>query len=382
MEALLSYYPQRYLLRANPGDIVIVPDQVPQDFLEYAKKLKKLPHESRWLVVTGRNRGRYCAATALLANRAALRRLKSLLTKNHVFTPYMQTAKALALAQKLGVKCAGSSPEALKAGLAAAVNNKHLFKQTCRALGVPVLPDYLCACRESLSRAISRMGEGGRRVIVKKTVSGGGYGNLSGTANELLSRLHVWHQDGQALVEPHLGDETVVGSLVEMNEGSCHFIGLDRQLCEDDAWRGCRYPYAGRGAALIKKHSLALARHFRAQGLRGQLNLDWFDTNRGIFAIECNFRDNGFGYTLELARDIFGLAPRKAAIRYWAALKLNKKSRSLQPVLKNIGKLPSGRHCGAVLCGKPRAGKTDLLLAARDKKELARLERAALKELA
>lgn len=386
MEKLLRYYPQRYLLRAGPGDIVVVPDPVPADFLAYAKKLRGLGDESGWLVVTGRNKGKFCAVQSLLENSAALHRLEKLCAPGtHLFVPYFQTPKALGVARRLRLKAAASTDLALEGGMTAALNNKLFFKLFCRTAHVPVLPDCVCDNEAALAAAVERMGKGGRRLILKRTVSGGGYGNLSGTAKELLAKIPQWYRHGELLVEPHVGDERVVGALAEMHDGDVRFIGLDRQLCENDAWRGCVYPFAGRGAAEIKKHTLKLARILQKRGLRGQLNLDWFDTAKGVFAIECNFRDNGFGYTLELAQSVFGLG-KNCALRYCAALKLNKKHHTLSEILAalerfNALRAKAGHPGGAVLCGKPHLGHADLLLAAKNPAALQQLTRAAFKEL-
>ncbi|NLO92236.1 MAG: hypothetical protein GX410_09650 [Elusimicrobia bacterium] len=385
VEALLSYYPQRYLLRANPGDIVVVPDPVDADFVAYARSVKKLAAPENWLVVTGRNSGALCSSRSLFESGAPLARLKKLVKKGgYVFTPYLQTPKMLDVAQKLGLRPeapAMSLPDAVNSGLTLALNNKLYFKRLCRRNGVPVLPDYVCTTPEAITAAAEKLGRGGRRVILKKTRAAGGYGNISGTAAELAANIALWRKWDEVLVEPHLGDERVVGALALLDADGVKFLGLDRQDCVNDAWNGCEFPYSGRGAAEVKRHTLRLARLLWKEGLRGEMDLDWFATPRnGVFAIECNFRDNGFGYILELARDAFGLPPARTHARYWAALKLGQPS--LRLIAEKISALNAGtRRGGAILCGKPKNGRVGVLAAADSAAALRRLSRAIIKEL-
>jgi hypothetical protein len=112
---------------------------------------------------------------------------------------------------------------------------------------------------------------------------------------------------------------------------------------------------------------LRYARHFRENGARGYVNLDWgIKKNREIMAIECNFRLNGFSHIIEIAKSCFGFSRGKTKIKFLSAFPANGRT----SVFSAADEL-NGKFQGRVLpLGVPNRGLVPVFLAAGNEADL------------
>lgn len=369
----------RFLFCLEPGDLAVTHCPVEAGFLRYVRAVNAWREEGELLLrPSGRSRP-YSLIDSILGDAALLSRLRRL-GRSGAWTlePFLESPAVARLSARIGIPTSGSARRCLRSGKSLRFNDKARFKALARRLGIATVPGVTARGRAALARAVERLGRGGRRLVLKKALSAGGLGNRSGSARELLRGLSSWCGPGLVLVEPWLDFAQVAGTLVRLTEEGVRFGGADSQVLEDGRWVGLCYPHPDQ--ALVRRlaaSSLKLGRAFRAAGLRGELNLDWGilrDITGGTrrYALESNFRHNGFGFLLRFARRYFAQAFPRLHMLYlenvpagpspggFARLRQSLRRQKLagEPLLIER----PGRGRGAVIMMPPRASRCAVAL--------------------
>lgn len=371
--ALEAYF-LRYLPLVEAGDLFISPVKLDAEFAAYVRRLKKLPSTAEWLVEPEYAAKPYSLCAAVRGDACAMARLREFGQAGGVLWPFMQTAPALELAEACGLGWQGSMAEAVRSGYTIKLNDKRYFKTVSAELGIPAVPGFAASSAEEITEAVGKINiaEPGRDIMLKRVLSGGGYGNQRGSAEQVLKIAKAWPDGEPVLVEPYENFTEVCGTLVLISDDSCRFIGADRQFIHNSAWRGCEYPCAL--PERIRQWSLAYADTFRASGARGYANIDWgMRETGGPLAIECNFRLNGFSHILEIAERVFGLPPKTAKIKFVSEFPV-KKDLSLPETADRL----NADFKGQAFClplGLPRGGFAAMFFASATAEGISEIER-------
>lgn len=279
----------RFLLGLRPGDCLVLPTALPEDFSRYVARLLRL-REPLSLQVRQRSRP-YSLVDSLEQDadaRAAFEERRR--EGGWTLEPFLQTERVARLAAETGIPTAPTPP-----GLVLRLNDKAWFKEFAAGLGVATVPGRVAASREALAAAL----HGREDFMLRKTRSAGGAGNRHGSREDLLE----WYDAGSVLVEPFLPFDSVAGSLARLDDDGIRFLGIDRQVLQDGSWCGFDFPNPD-GA--IRERAGVLAEAIHAAGGRGYLNLDWGLLAGEPLLLECNFRHNGFAYVTDFAERYFG----------------------------------------------------------------------------
>ncbi|MFA6584758.1 MAG: hypothetical protein WCS77_10715 [Elusimicrobiaceae bacterium] len=367
---ILDSYLLRYLPLVRGGDCFITPHKLNPDFVNYIRRIRNLPEPETWLTVLDSVSELYSLCASVRKNENVLKHLRRLgATGEYALHPFIQTAGALQLAQDCGLHWTGTAPGAVKNGYPLLLNDKAHFKEVSKTLGINAIPGFIENTPDGIKKSAHELAGGtNRQIIIKKAFSGGGYGNYAGTLDHVLSYAAQWHKGETVLVEPYEDFATVCGTLAEITEDGCFFLGTDKQLIHNAAWRGCEYPFGNKALnSELKELSLRYARHFRENGARGYVNLDWgIKKNREIMAIECNFRLNGFSHIIEIAKSCFGFSRGKTKIKFLSAFPANGRT----SVFSAADEL-NGKFQGRVLpLGVPNRGLVPVFLAAGNEADL------------
>lgn len=374
----------RHIFCLEPGDAIISTVEIDGAFLDYASGLKRLSRDRSWLISVKKLSKPYSIAGSALADPGAVKRIMELSRGGDlVIEPYIETPGIVRFSRELGVPLNGTNGKAVEDGLIFRLNDKVYFKQLARELSIETVRGCSASGLENIKLAVKNKASGnGGGIILKKAFAGGGFGNLTGSADELLEKLDSWYDGGEVLVEPFMEIDVTLGSLVSLGNGGPVFLGTDRQLIRGARWQGCVYPaetsyFDGR----VKTLSLRMAERFYGMGARGELNLDWGihrlpGGSHGLVALEANLRHNGFGYILRLAKGIFGLEKESAKITYHNRLKAGAENVSFAQVIKALEKAKVGGEPvlakapglkkGAAVTSPPRNGRIGLIIASED----------------
>jgi hypothetical protein len=299
----------RYLHMVKPGDLFIHSLDLPRDYVEYVRRMRKLPDPQEWLLKIDFHIP-YSICDCIQRNRKVMDILGQAGRKSeYVLEPYIDSPSVVELSAKTGVQYAG-----LRKGLTKKLNDKSYFREISAELGIDIAPGFSARTQEELAIAVKELCPNSTdRAILKKTFSGGGFGNLAGSRDELLAAIPYWFDGSEYVVEKLLNLEITVGAVGEIRDDEFVFDGLDCQIIENFGWRGCSFPFKLEGVSQeIEKRCRQYADRFHEQGARGFLNIDWGLERQAngelkIFAIEINFRHNGFSFALNLAREYFVL---------------------------------------------------------------------------
>ncbi len=321
----LKVFP-RFLCSLNPGDVLVTPTQIEPSFQSYICSLLDLgaPEQT---VINVKMAASCLLTDAIKADAAALQAIKERCQGEDWFVePYIQTEPIFELGQQLELPVKGTAQKYLALGLIDNLNSKDFCKALAIGAGCQV-PPGMCADSgstleqliDTVSAQLSAQNEQKQpKLMLRKIQSAGGAGNLAGTADELKTALPQWYGGSRVLVEQFIDFETVCGSLSFIDDQGCHFIGLDSQVFDTHGgWCGFDYPANLTGSEADEAMSKLLAdinrlgRSVYLTGARGYLNMDWGLTRNEhgqlepIF-LECNFRHNGFGYVVDIAKHFFG----------------------------------------------------------------------------
>ena len=309
----------RYMHLVKPGDLFIRSLDVPSVYMDYLLALRELPPASEWLLKVDFHIP-YSICDCIQRDRKLMDTLFQLgKSGEYVLEAYIDSPAVVQLSQKTGIPYAGS-----KEGLTIKLNNKKYFREMSGELGIEVAPGFSAGNLEEVESAVKKICLNSHsRAIIKKSVSGGGFGNLAGGREELLSHLPDLIDGGEYVVERLLDLEHTVGSLSLIGDDDYTFEGLDCQMIQDFSWRGCSYPFEHNGVGReIEASCRKYADLIYELGGRGILNIDWGlerqkDGKLKVFALEINFRHNGFNFIMQAARDCFDIAAEDLNLIYY-----------------------------------------------------------------
>ncbi|MFH1223775.1 MAG: hypothetical protein V1647_05485 [Pseudomonadota bacterium] len=366
----------KYMMLVDPMDKFIVPPNIDQSSLSYVTKTKNLDPSEEWVMRLTKTSDPFDTVDSIINNTDVMSNLKELAATNRYFIePYIPSLKLLALSNMVGIPLSDSGRSALKNGDCIKLNDKYVFKKLSEELGVKVVDYNLAFNKDELIYFISTMGERFDRLIIKKTFSTGGYGNLNGTSDELLKMINGWYNPQElVIIEPFINIDETLGSLIYVGKDQYQLIGIDKQNIKDGGWKGCDYPYYCKQASpLIEKLSARYAEYMLENKLEGYLNLDWAvvrENNDGIelYALESNYRYNGFSFVLDVAKGLFGLDHDRAFISYDSWYELSPKIKDDLTLLDMIDKInhlfKNSNKGGAVCTNMPKRNKVELMLVA------------------
>ncbi len=305
----------RFLLYAEPGDVMLLSCEVPRSFVRYVAQVNGFHHEPLRVMAPACPVSPYSLVDSVLDDPQLMEALRKLICiGSWHLDAYIETPGVFKLAEALGIP-AGSTPrDIVLSGVVNRINDKVYFKELCRRLGIEVVPGYECSSREEIESALKNLRQNyPDHFMMRKAMSGGGLGNLSGAYDELMFLLPDYYQGGQVVVEPMLDLSATLGTLVRVEDGGCRFIGIDQQMIEDSGWVGFRYPWSEVPlSSTLEELSMRIASEAHQMGVRGYLNLDWglaASTNGPkILALESNFRHNGLSHLLDFSHRYFGAA--------------------------------------------------------------------------
>lgn len=376
-EEILTRHFCRYLLYLKRGDIFVTTLELPRDYLAYVCALRGLPADLPWLVPVERTQEPYdlCALTGS----QRLEFFRDLArTGRYMVEPFIQTPEVHALAREAGLRVSGTPAALVARGVVHDLNDKAYFKTLSARLGVETIDSVIAQSLDELVAAVKRTCRNGcSRAILKKSYSAGGHGNLAGGRDALLEAAGAWYAGGSVLVEEVLPLEETLGTVVNVTDDGCEYVGADRQLIADFGWQGCTFPFDGAAlAGEVRELSMRYARHIFDAGARGMLNLDWGIERGGekIYALEANFRHNGFSYMVDIASQALERSSEELRIAYYNSYPVTRTFPELLEATEPL-KAGAGKSGGVILTTPVVNGTTGVIVAATSADALAEMER-------
>ncbi|MBF0362700.1 MAG: hypothetical protein HQK49_16895 [Oligoflexia bacterium] len=314
-------YFYRYLMLANPGDIFITPIPISNSFIQYLRSIKNISSDSKddiLIIELEKISTPYSLVNSLLEDHKALSIIKNkIISSNHnyLLEPFIESSSVNKLVQEFSLPTRSFSPSQQNTNLIDELNDKYNWKRICEFLNIKTIPYYFFTNIEEtinyLSLSMNKM------FILKKTRSGGGYGNLAGNASYLIDSLLNKSNNSNLIIKDYIiedyitgnseNDIEILGSLVEITNDDINFLGIDIQRIKNNSWNGATYPYKTNQSIsdTIKCPSIKAANYLQKMGVRGYLNIDWLiehidkeNNINNIYSMECNLRHNGFSFLL------------------------------------------------------------------------------------
>ncbi|MBF0206694.1 MAG: hypothetical protein HQK53_07370 [Oligoflexia bacterium] len=324
----------RYLWLLEEGDIAITPTPPNEAHWNYVQSIipgMTYPLSPSSPVSAGGLIHRIVADQALIEHLRKIITKKQKLDIQFQLCTYFPSPEILQLSKILDIPLHPLMPstEFLQAGLSLKFNSKSYITQLAPKLNIPVVPGVVVNNKQQLTAAINNYGNNSA-VMIKKTLSAGGYGNHAGTPSQLQPLIEEMpSQIEEMIVGPLLPFTKTIGSLAEIGSEQIKFLGMDLQIIKQYGWCGLQYPYPFPLdiQKKIKNWTMILAEHLQSLGGRGYLNLDFGvienaekDTGEtaSILLLESNFRYNGFSLMLRILELIHGHTLPHAHLYYSA----------------------------------------------------------------
>jgi len=299
---------EKYFWQLDDDDVIVSSVAFNEIQLNYIKKIKKLTTGFKCILLQ-RKSNPYYLVDSIIQDTKTLAVLQALCKNgNYYLEPYTQSKKVVQLAEALKTSFNQTNFDSINKGLIDQINSKSWFKNYCIKYKVPTPRGYHLRNTDKLKRYLKLINyKENKKVILKQSLSGGGYGNIAGTAEELLALAKGDSTGNPHVIEHYLNFNHVCGTLAKLNEFGTEFIGVDTHISERESWQGLTYPIADQETkALLKKHTLTLANAFHNMGARGLFNIDFgiqkLKDQTKAFALEANFRHNGFSLILNFAK--------------------------------------------------------------------------------
>lgn len=314
LDRLLLKHLCRYILLMNPGDIIISPFDIPSGFLEYSSSLRSLHGDYKWIMKPGKMTEPYYLADSILSDENVMNRLRTFsLSGEYCFDSFYESEKILELSKKTGIPAYGTPDNLIRAGLIRKLNEKVYFKELSAQLGIETVPGYTVEGISALKEAVLKVCRFPEDMaIIRKSFSGGGYGNFAGTKEYLFKTMEENIGEGEYLTEPLLNLEKTVGSMVVIDDRGFEYLGSNTQIIGNYGWVGCRFPFDDETllSLQIREMSMKYAFSISEMGAKGLLNIDWGivrgeDGTCKIYALEINLRRNGLNYVLQASKNCF-----------------------------------------------------------------------------
>ncbi len=354
LDRLLCKHFGRYMLMMNPGDLIISPFDLHRDFLDYASSIRSLSTDYEWIIRPDKTTTPYYLSDSIIADERVKNYLRTLsMSGEYCYDPFYESLKILELSEKTGIPVTGTAHNLVHNGLIRKLNEKVYFKELSEQLGIETIPGWTVNGMEELKAAMARVCKSPKdRAIVKKSFSGGGYGNFAGTGEFLLKTMEEKIEEGDYLIEPLLNLENTVGSMVVIGDEGFEYLGSNTQIIGNYGWIGCRFPFADEELSLwVKEMSEKYAGEVFKMGARGLLNIDWGiekreDGTRKIYALEINLRRNGLNYVLQAAKNCFDFRYDRSHLLYYSDFYVSPEIETFKDLLEKTARITvNGRKC-------------------------------------
>ncbi len=370
----------RYLLYVNPGDKCVVPNSVNRCYLEYLTQLKKLGRVDDWIIPIHYSSDEFQLDTALIQDQELLNEIKHS-CKAHPFfiESYYLTPAILSLSKQLEIPICSRDPipsqsrlgQSIEDGLVDQLNDKFLFKSLATTIDVPVISGRCCSSIKEIHTSMHQLySETKNRMIVKKYKGSGD--SLCGDYDQLSAVLDTWYDENDTvIVEQYKEASLVLGTMHHIATNRIISFGLDLQIIENNSWVGCRYPYIRPEIEnYLNMESQKFASMIHKRGLVGNLNIDWLIIEKGLndfqaFALECNFRLNGFDCLVSVGKSILGEEHQHYNMMYYQNFLLSDSCREADMFLQRVKELNSElKHlsCHVIAAGVPAVQKGPLII--------------------
>lgn len=422
--AKLSVLYARFLLCAESGDYIVVPDSIDNDFIDYLGELRgggyiktKIINagfrlENGQLAETAANTPEIIETLKRLnsgndthqkaadnsnieskTNSAPEHNLKntgnSELSSNLVLEPFIASENIVKISEKTAIPVARLKNSVITKGTVNNFNNKIFIKNAAVKLGIAVIKGITTSGIDNIKNAAVNIArETNSGVMIKKPDFASGLGNLGGSLEYVLSNLDSFYDGGEVIVEQFIEFKKIIGALVNISKPGFEFAGLDEQIFTEGCWCGFSYPaklppqlFGG-----IKNDCLKLGKFCHNSGLRGELNIDFViaEVNGKLchMLLETNFRHNGFGLILKYAANYFGTY--KKCVSYIENFRIPAGVNTFIELKKAMNKFliaAPGQDQGVIIAAPPFENKCSLIFAAGSQKEIAELIQNVTEEL-
>jgi hypothetical protein len=221
-----------------------------------------------------------------------------------VFSPYFAGEPERKASEYLGIPMYSDTRLAWK------LNSKVHFKDMCRALGVPVLRSSVFRADEGAEALAARVAD-----MLDET----GVACIRGEHSSSASAMYLFPKGKvdeelirKVLRESDKGEKYVVEPFckkVLSSPSSTWFITREKKiyhlrtsnqiLDRGVVHCGNEFPVTF-DVPLVKGHALKIARHFLEENFIGPFGFDFIETDKGMFATECNPRVTGAMYPWDI----------------------------------------------------------------------------------
>ncbi|MEW5950556.1 MAG: hypothetical protein AB1637_01535 [Elusimicrobiota bacterium] len=310
----------RFLFCLSPKDKAVFPKKPSLLFYNYAARILGISPDEKPLIFISKKSRPYYLCDSLIEDRKAFLKTKTAAEEGFSLSVFIETPKTARVAKEAGFKKISGGKGLHFSREALLANDKAYFKELCSKSGVPYIKGYAVSSMAAAESALKTF-PSHKKIFIKKTLYGGGMGNLCGSPSELIGKLKDFYNKGTLIIEPFLEADEVMGTLCEISKEKSIYIGCDRQRSKNGKWSGFDYEISShRDEEFLKEKSLVLSEKLRKLGFRGIANFDWLKEKKAgkIYALEANLRNNGFYFLFSFAKRYFG---KKTNISYREGLK-------------------------------------------------------------
>jgi len=321
----------------EPGDLLVSPQPISEDFLGYASGLKGVPITSADVLVP--QPGGY-GEDVLTADRLRAGPFLDLLRAAvadrgyDAIVPYCYDQTITALAREVGIGSHDSGVAFCEAGGADLLNRKTVFRALCGGARIPVADGLVTRSVGEATDFVTSFVEAGRSVIVKQDVHQGGHGNeiLSPSKDvaQLGAAVLTFVADRQAVeerlgemwplfssngrdpvvIEHYLEDAISLGCEVSL-AGGFPVLRHTAEMRMTPVFDGLLIPPSSISQACdaeFSRYALELAAVVYVMGYRGLMNIDGVVARRGKTVVlnEFNGRLGGSTHLDWIGRTLFG----------------------------------------------------------------------------
>lgn len=314
----------RVLAIARPDDVVVLLQRPDKAYLQW---LSGVGLGTKKILVLPGKKGE--TLTHRLLHPAAQKKLLQLLggaknAKKAILFPYYPDAAIKKVSRQLGIPLFGTP------SLSKKFAGKVFFERWCRKKGIPAIPDKIVRINRGKD---SKTGLFQLKTIIKDQLAATGHVVVRGDFGSGGSTTHVidrysaaWinefyrhaHQDDVYIVEPFYKAKASPSSLWLITrrqrrgqrgegwrEGKAVHIKTSLQLLAKSVkYAGNEYPgYPGQfNRRLVMAYSRKIVKAMAQEGYAGMVGLDFLETDKGVFVMECNPRVTGAMYPWEIVK--------------------------------------------------------------------------------
>ncbi|MFD3487967.1 peptide ligase PGM1-related protein [Streptomyces sp. NPDC058665] len=321
----------------GPGDLLVSPQPISDEFLGYASRLKGVPITSADVVIPPPDG---FGADLLTVDRLRGGRFIDELRAKSVgrgldrVLPYCYNQTIASLARDVGIGSYDTSVAFCEAGGVDLLNRKTVFRALCGGAGVPVADGLVTRSVSDATDFVASFVETGRPVIVKQDAHEGGFGNeiltpsadtaqlgaavltVVGDRHAVEERLaEQWSRfssNGRdpVVIEHYLENAISLGCEVSL-DGESPVMRHTAEMRMTPVFDGLLIPPSSISEecdAEFSRYALELADVVHAMGYRGLMNIDGLavDEGRVVVLNEFNGRLGGSTHLHSIGRMLFG----------------------------------------------------------------------------